>query len=135
MLGQVDAASVALARESFNFAFNRIVDEMLALRVFANSWAALGDGYSARLWALADCLLLLGCPLAPEMRRLELLTLVELVEVGSIFVDRLRSLLVLYRDPESHIFAINRIATRVKLLNSLCQMIIYGVTRQHRRLI
>lgn len=48
MLGQVDAASVALARESFNFAFNRIVDEMLALRVFANSWAALGDGHGAR---------------------------------------------------------------------------------------
>jgi len=69
------------------------------------------------------------------MCRLKLLTLVELMEVRSVFVDRLRSLLVLDRDPESHITATNRIASRVKLLNTLRQTTTCGVACEHRCLI
>ena len=114
------AASVTLARESFDLALDRLVDEMRVLWVVVLASISCADGGTGHRLALVDAGLLLILA-ATEMRRLrELLTLIELVEMWSVLVNRLRAFLVLSGVvPNAHVGASNRVASRMELLDAL----------------
>ena len=103
------ASSVALARESFDLPLNRLVDEMGILRIVAAAFPSVytNSGNATGHWLTLVDSRLLHILATTEMRRLsELLTLIELVEMRSVLINRLRAFLVLSgMIPYSHVGA------------------------------
>ena len=48
------------------------------------------------------------------------MALIEVMKVGSIFVDRLRAFLVLAWNSKTHVGPAYRVSSRVELLDALC---------------
>ena len=133
------ASSVALARESFDLPLDRLVDEMRVLRIIGTALPSVYADSSNASWHWLTLVNagLLHLLTATEMRRLsELLTLIELVEVWSVLVDRLRAFLVLSGViPDAHVGASDRVAPRMELLDALRQVRILRISGQHCGLI
>ncbi len=63
------------------------------------------------------------------------MALVEVMKVGSIFVDGLRAFLVLAWNSKTHVSPADRVSSRVKLLDALCKRRVLWVACQNSGLI
>ncbi len=70
--------------------------------------------------ALVDTSNVLSLVLSEVGRCCKVMALVEVMEVGSIFVDRLRPFLVLAWNSKAHVGPTDRVTSGVELLDALC---------------
>lgn len=72
------------------------------------------------LLALIDASNVLSLALSEVSGGCKVMALVEVMKVGSIFVDRLRAFLVLAWNSKTHVGPAYRVSSRVELLDALC---------------
>ena len=114
-------STVALSRESLYLPFNSLVNEVLATIARFGIFASTDLRLLLHLYILLRGLAILirGAKVG---RWCKILTLVEMGEVRCVFINRLRAFLGLIWNSEAHVCSIDRVTSRVELLNTLRQI-------------